>query len=289
MQSQHSQGSTMNAVKDIYELCHQFSPFDTQESWDKSGLNLGSLNDTFDDILVCLELTLSIAHSLKPHTLIITHHPLFFRPIDSFYTDSYPSNLAAILLRKHCSLIALHTNFDKSHLNTHLVHNILGWKHFKAQDFFMYGYIESTPLDTLAHYVCAALKAQNVRYTKGDDIHSAQSQNMQDMAYNAKMPLISNVYVACGAGCSLLSAIPASYDVCFITGDIRHHDSMMAKSMGISLIDMGHYESEKYFVEICAFILQNAGYNVIIADCKNPFCFISSNNPTSHIQRTNDE
>ncbi len=41
--------------------------------------------------------------------------------------------------------------------------------------------------------------------------------------------------------------------------------------MGISLIDMGHYESEKYFVEIFDSILQNTGYNVIIADCENPF------------------
>ena len=79
----------------------------------------------------------------------------------------------------------------------------------------------------------------------------------------------------CGSGCPLSSRIPQKPHTCLITGDIKHHDAMIAKSNGLNLIDMGHYESEKYFVEIFQSILQNAGYNAIIADCKNPFYFCS--------------
>mgnify|MGYP002068350147 FL=1 len=247
-----------NKVKDIYELCHHISPFDTQESWDKSGLNLGSMNDTFEHILVCLEVNLNIAQALQPKTLLITHHPLFFQPLNAFCTDRYPANIAQILLQKHCCVISLHTNFDKSHLNTYLTHKVLQWEHFVAQGLFMYGSIAPISLPNLAQYVCKSLQTDYMQYIQGD-VESIKEHS------------ISDVYIVCGSGCSLLSCIPPSPSTCFITSDVKHHDAMIAKSMGISLIDMGHYESEKYFVEIFDSILQNTGYNVIIADCENPF------------------
>ena len=255
-------------LKEIYDLCESISPFDTQESWDKSGLNLGSFDDELTHIVVCLELTLDIARNLQPNTLVITHHPLIFTPLTQIHTRSYPSNLIAILLRKNCALISLHTNFDKSHLNAYLTHKILQWEHFVAQDFFMYGEIKPTSLKNLALQVGKKLQAKAVSYIQGDDIY----ENTQE---SSSLDSIKEVYVVCGSGCSLSSRIPQKLHTCLITGDIKHHDAMIAKSNGLSLIDMGHYESEKYFVEIFQSILQNAGYNAIIADCKNPFYFCS--------------
>lgn len=245
-------------LKDIYDLCDYVSPFDTQESWDKSGLNLGSFDDAFKEIVVCLEINLDIAQKLKPDTLVLTHHPLFFKAFSAFYTHKYPANIAKVLLGKNCSLISLHTNFDKSHLNAYLTHQVLRWEHFVPNGLFMCGSIEAMTLEELAHYVCAALNARSVNFTQGD-ISSTGEKSIKD------------IYVLCGSGCSMLDSIPSSPTTCFITSDVKHHDAMSAKSMGISLIDMGHYESEKYFVEIIDSILKNAGYKCIIADCENPF------------------
>ena len=266
-------------VREIYDLCNAISPFDTQETWDKSGLNLGSLESEFSHIALCLELTLPLAQALKPHTLVITHHPLFFRPQGALLTDFYPSNIAAILLRKNCSLLSLHTNFDLSHLNAHLTHKVLGWEHFTQQGAFMRGEITPTPLAELAQQVRSHLKAPQVSYTEADlpTPHGLDSEKPIPES-SLESPTISEAYVICGSGCSLLPQIPPSPNrhICLLTGDVKHHDAMIAKSMGISLIDMGHYESEKYFVQIFQSILQNAGYNAIIADCKNPFHFANA-------------
>ena len=43
---------------------------------------------------------------------------------------------------------------------------------------------------------------------------------------------------------SLIDEIKAD---CFLTGDIKYHDAMEAKARGLSLIDIRHYESERYF------------------------------------------
>lgn len=245
-------------ISQILELCDSISPFNTQESWDKSGLNLGSVYDEFEEIVLCLEATLPIAFELKPYSLLITHHPLFFRPLEQFLTHSYPSNIATELIRKHCSLISLHTNFDKSHLNAYLTHKILKFEHFyqSQNGLMMSGNIPPTPIHTLIAQLKEHLQIANVRFTPSID-----SQPIREL------------HIVCGSGCSFLSHITPNSHSCLITGDVKHHDAFSAQSMGISLIDIGHYESEKYFGEILQPILQNAGYNAIIADCKNPFHF----------------
>lgn len=248
-------------VREIYTLCDCISPFATQESWDNSGLNLGSLESSCNSLVVCLELTYEIALRLSPKTLVITHHPLFFRPLKNFIYESYPANIAQILIQKECCVLSLHTNFDKSHLNAYLTHQVLGFSHFKTDDneLMMQGKLEPVNLTTLAQQVKQKIRAPLVNFVK------AEKDSKDDM--------ISYAYVVCGSGCSLMYDITHKDNVCLITADIKHHDAMIAKSMGLSLIDMGHYESEKYFVQIFDSILQNEGYNAIITDCKNPFCF----------------
>ena len=44
---------------------------------------------------------------------------------------------------------------------------------------------------------------------------------------------------------------------CFLTGDIKYHDAMEAKARNISLIDIRHYESEKYFNKLIEELLLN--------------------------------
>ena len=43
---------------------------------------------------------------------------------------------------------------------------------------------------------------------------------------------------AMAAGCQAL-----------ITGDVKYHEAMRAKELGIAVIDAGHYGTEKYFAE----------------------------------------
>lgn len=248
-------------VKEIYTLCDRISPFATQESWDNSGLNLGCMESSCESIAVCLEITREIALSLPPKTLIITHHPLFFRPFQNFIYESYPANIAQILIQKACCVLSLHTNFDKSHLNAYLTHQVLGFSHFKADshELIMHGELESVKLITLAQQIKQKIHAPSISFIESDK--------------DSQHDLISYAYVVCGSGCSLMYEIAHKNNACLITADIKHHDAMIAKSMGLSLIDMGHYESEKYFVQIFDSILQNEGYNAIIMDCKNPFCF----------------
>lgn len=244
----------MNKVSKIYELCNEISPFELQESWDNSGLNLGSKNAEFSKIVICLELTLSIAKELDSHSLILTHHPLVFSPLRSLDNECYPFNIASILTQKHCSVISLHTNFDKTHLNTFLCLEVLGFKNFSNEkcELMMSGKVDSVALDTLA---------QDIK----------QKLNLPYMIISKASEMIEEIHIVCGSGASMIKHIESKQNALLITSDVKHHDAMIAKSMGLSIIDVGHYESEKYFSQILDSIMQSKGYECIIMDCKNPF------------------
>ncbi len=82
---------------------------------------------------------------------------------------------------------------------------------------------------------------------------------------------VKKVALTTGSGCSLMKSIDAD---CFLTGDVKYHDAMEAKSINLSLIDIGHYESERFFAQILQKHLKNLGLEVIIASSENPFTYI---------------
>jgi putative NIF3 family GTP cyclohydrolase 1 type 2 len=46
----------------------------------------------------------------------------------------------------------------------------------------------------------------------------------------------------------------------FITGDVKYHEALDAKELGISVLDIGHYESEHFFTDIIFNILNKVSY-----------------------------
>ena len=82
---------------------------------------------------------------------------------------------------------------------------------------------------------------------------------------------VKRVALTTGSGCSLLKSINAD---CFLTGDVKYHDAMEAKSIKLSLIDIGHFESEHFFAQILHRHLKNLGLEAIISSSKNPFTYI---------------
>ena len=214
-------------IEKIYNFLNTISPFDTQEKWDNSGLIVGSFNDKVGHIYISLDLDLNMIKKIKPNSLIITHHPLIFSPLKKINNDSYSTKILKKLIKKDISLISMHTNIDKSHLNMYVGKEILGFNFEKKDDF-----VVSANLDISLKELKRILKDRlNIQHPK-----VVKSANH-----------IKSISMTTGAGASLLSNIKTD---CFITGDIKYHEAMEAKARGITLIDIGHYESEIHFTTL---------------------------------------
>lgn len=245
-------------VADIYQTLDSISPFALQAQWDNSGLNVGNMQANFEQIYVALELDMQIATTLPKNSLLIVHHPLIFQPLRIIQTDIYPSNLIALCLQKQIHVIAIHTNFDITHLNKAFARKLdlesLKFYPNGEQDFSLI-YSTNTPISThiLATHIKNTLQLQTLRYTQQDS-------------------MLQNLYITCGSNAGAYHI--AQCGDCVITGDIKYHDAMIAASNGISFIDVPHFESECIFSDLVVKALQKYHIQAIIANLHNPFCYV---------------
>jgi putative NIF3 family GTP cyclohydrolase 1 type 2 len=98
--------------------------------------------------------------------------------------------------------------------------------------------------------------------------HIKQKFNLPTLKVVGKKDKITSIALTTGAGASLIGEIEAD---CFLTGDIKYHDAMKALSQDLMMVDIGHYESEKFFAEILSHELKVLPILAIIANSKNPF------------------
>lgn len=100
----------MATVRQIYEAIDAFAPFAHQESWDNSGLQVGSWAAPVKKAVLALDCTPAVLKGAteKGAELIITHHPLLFHAIKTVERES----LVGRALWSGISVLSAHTNLD---------------------------------------------------------------------------------------------------------------------------------------------------------------------------------
>jgi dinuclear metal center YbgI/SA1388 family protein len=239
-------------IKDIYNFLDSISPFSLQEKWDNSGLILGNLEDSFSEVYISLDLDLEFLNTIPTNSLIITHHPLIFTGLKTINYDSYTTKLLEIMIKRDIKLISMHTNIDKTHLNLYVMNEVLGFQVSNANNFILSSEVDITFDD----FFLLIKNKLGLEFKKVVKCH----ENIKSFSLTT------------GSGMSLLSEIKT--DV-FLTGDIKYHDAMEAKLKGISLIDIGHFESEVHFNTVVYGILEKYlkknKIQAIMGQNQNPF------------------
>ncbi len=226
----------------IYELIDKLNekyPFDLQEEWDNSGLQLGNPENTLSGVVISLDLeeeTVDKAIATNSN-LIITHHPYLFSPTNSIdFRDGFYNRLQKCI-KNDITVYAFHTNLDiaKGGVNDNLA-NILGLKDVKSLEtdkelgLGRYGYIDKTNANDYLNFVKEKLEAENI------------------IAYGNTDKEIKKIGLCGGAGSSLIEdAISLSCDL-MITGDVKYHEAMDLSNKGIIIADVGHFASENHII-----------------------------------------
>ena len=241
-------------LQEIYAILNEISPFELQEKWDNAGLLVGSFDDEINSVYISIDLDEELLSKVEKNSLIITHHPLIFSGLKRVNFDTYSTKLLKELIKKDISLISMHTNIDKTHLNKYVTEDILGFKIENSKEFISYCDVNMN-FDELVKYVSSKLGLKTTKTVRCNDF-------------------IKKIGIVTGSGMSLIDELKAD---CFLTGDIKYHDAMEAKARGISLIDIRHYESERYFSALIEGLLseylKKNKLKAIIAASKNPFEF----------------
>ncbi|MCH9814355.1 MAG: Nif3-like dinuclear metal center hexameric protein [Epsilonproteobacteria bacterium] len=239
-------------IAKIYDILDTLSPFELQDEWDNCGLLVGSMHDEIEKIYVGLDIDSALLDEIEAHSLLIVHHPLIFKGLKKIDFTKHPANIIQKAIQKNIAIIAMHTNYDKTHLNRYVLEEVLGFEVKSCVDYLCYFDVDLS-FDLFAEKIASTL---NLPYIKSVISHEH----------------IKTAALCTGAGASLLGHVAAD---CLLTGDIKYHEALEAKENGLSLIEIGHYESEVHFGASIQQELQNYGLFAIIANSKNPFRYIT--------------
>jgi GTP cyclohydrolase I len=232
---------------EIYDYLDTLSPFATQASWDNSGLLIGQRSDAIEHLYLSLDIDSALLDEVPQNSLIITHHPLIFSGLKQLNFAKYPANLIQTMVQKNIALISMHTNFDLSHLNAYVLSK-LGFEMLTCKEYVAY-FDVNMRMEDFVYHVKKHFGIENVRMVKAKE-------------------WVGRCALTTGSGGDLIAKIEAD---CFLTGDLKYHQALEAKENNLNLIDIGHFESERYFPECLAHYLINLPLKAIMSNSKNPF------------------
>jgi len=263
----------MTTVNDILKFLETLAPRSMKMDWDNVGLLCGSGSRPVSKILVALDPFEGVCREAQAlgADLIVTHHPLIFRPAKAI-TDETGVGRSILFLASHgISAINAHTNLDCAPGGVNdVLAKTLGLTDIQVIDpsgvdeegrpwgLLRCGRVDDQPLEAFLADVKARLGARGLRYVSGGK------------------PVCK---VAVGGGAcadELYDALSAGCDT-FVTADVKYNQFWEAQEAGLNLIDAGHFYTENPVCPVLAAKLQAAfpEISVILSqthtDCANFF------------------
>lgn len=107
----------MVRIKDVLKLIEEVAPASLQENYDNSGVQIGDANQVATGALLCLDVTESVIDEALDLgcNLIISHHPLAFRPFKSLTGKNYIERSLIKACKHDLVIYAAHTNLDNAY------------------------------------------------------------------------------------------------------------------------------------------------------------------------------
>ena len=219
----------------VFDLLNKEFPFETQESWDNSGLLVYSGAES-DSVLVCLDVTADVVEKAveMDAKIIVSHHPVIFSGLKEIYSG----DVVYSLIKNDISVISAHTNFDKYRYGTCFdIANRLGLD-IVPDDSFDFGVIAETD----------GISVQELGW-KCKSVFGSASVTMP---YNR----INTVFICAGSGSDMKNEVIESGADCYLCGECKYHDMLDLAAEGISVVTLGHDNSEKLSVETIANLIK---------------------------------
>jgi dinuclear metal center YbgI/SA1388 family protein len=111
-------------IKDLLNEIEQYAPLPLQETFDHAGIQTGDVNQPATGALLCLDVTEAVVDEAteKKCNLIISHHPLLFKPLQSLTGSTYIERCLIKACKSDIAIYAAHTNLDNAEqgVNDHL-------------------------------------------------------------------------------------------------------------------------------------------------------------------------
>ncbi|MBU7005818.1 Nif3-like dinuclear metal center hexameric protein [Phosphitispora fastidiosa] len=100
----------------VINLMENYFPKSLAEEWDSIGLQVGDPGSVVTGVMVTLDINVQTAAEAvtKGANMIVSHHPLIFKPLKHIRRDLAHGSLLAELIKNDISVYCAHTNMDSA-------------------------------------------------------------------------------------------------------------------------------------------------------------------------------
>ncbi|MBE5732455.1 MAG: Nif3-like dinuclear metal center hexameric protein [Clostridiales bacterium] len=262
----------MAKLKEIISVLEEIAPPFLALSFDNAGLNIGDKESEITGITVCLDATEAVVDEAinNGSNLIVSHHPVIFAPIKNL-NDAYENyRTVTKAIKNDINVYSMHTNLD----------SVAGGVNDSIAD--LLGIKNKCVIDELDINAGIGRVGDITPITVGDLAQNVEKIFSFPVRVIAKdvNEKVCRIAVVNGSGADIeyIDKAKKMGATCFITSEIKHHVALYAKSVGMNMIESGHYATEHFYIDILvkkiSDAMKKAGYNFSITVSEkesNPF------------------
>jgi dinuclear metal center YbgI/SA1388 family protein len=268
-------------VAKIIQIMDQLAPPLLAEEWDNVGLQIGDPRQPAGRIWVALDPSPEVVKAAcqKKVDLLVTHHPLIFRPLTSIDFETPGGSIIQMATHHQLAIFSAHSNLDivQDGVNDVLAQR-LGLRNLAV--------LQPIQARERAKENMTSLTGDETEFGIGRIGALTRAGSLKSLVTMVKKRLkldfvrvsgdlemkVTRVAICSGSGSSLMQAFLSSKAQVYISGDIHYHNAREAETANRGIIDIGHFPSEHLMVDALAqqleSILSKDGIEAEIKACK---------------------
>jgi dinuclear metal center YbgI/SA1388 family protein len=240
-------GSLMPNLSDIVTVLEQLAPPHLAADWDNVGLLVGTQRPEIRRVMTCLTLTPAVAAEAVEQRadLIVTHHPLPFRPVNRITAATATGGVLLDLLSAGIAVWSGHTAWDSAAggINALLAERL--------------SLTEVTPIEpdaTTPDLGFGRMGTAPAQQTVGDLARQLATSLALPGCHLAgpAARAAGRVGIVCGSGGETVATVAAAGCQTLVTGEIKLHNALDAIAHGLAVVAVGHHASEHFALEVLA-------------------------------------
>lgn len=255
-------------IREVIGALEDFAPLPLQESYDNAGLQVGLTEAEVSGALLCLDVTEAVVNEAIDLgcNLIVAHHPLLFRGLKCVSDADYVQRCVRLAIQNDIAIYAAHTNLDNAEDGV----NYRMAEHLGLQDVSLMQEHEVT---------VPGQKGQSRKVTAGSGVigflpepedslqflqRVKQAFDVDCLMHNELLSRpIQSVALCGGAGDFMLPEAVRMQADAFLTGEMHYHQ-YFGHEQEIQIGVLGHYQSERFTVEIFDSIIGERCHDVAV-------------------------
>ena len=228
----------MTLVRDILATLCELAPLELQMEFDNSGFQVGHGDQAVTKALLALDVTDEVVREAieSGAELIISHHPLLFRPPRRIVDSDPETGRILRLIEAGIAVISMHTNLDiaEGGVNDVLL-RLLGAEPEAPLDAEGCGRIGTLPEPVSMERFLARCQ---------------ERLSVNGLRYVSSGRPVGRLAVMGGAGGDALEDAFAKGCDTYVSADLKYHSFLRAQELGMNLIDADHFCTEQPVIPV---------------------------------------